>query len=69
MPDVELKPQVYKDPRPAEYFNRFHALVRDEETDLPSGRQLPALLERAGVAGVHFEESPTPAPAGPVLRN
>ena len=28
MPDVELKPQVYKDPRPKEYFDRFHALVR-----------------------------------------
>ena len=29
MPDVELKPQVYKDPRPAEYFARHHARVRD----------------------------------------
>jgi 1-acyl-sn-glycerol-3-phosphate acyltransferase len=29
MPDVELKPQVYKDPRPAEYFARYHARVRD----------------------------------------
>ncbi|MFZ0977005.1 MAG: lysophospholipid acyltransferase family protein [Solirubrobacteraceae bacterium] len=28
MPDVELKPQVYKDPRPKEYFDRFHSLVR-----------------------------------------
>ena len=28
MPDVELKPQVYKDTRPKEYFDRFHALVR-----------------------------------------
>jgi 1-acyl-sn-glycerol-3-phosphate acyltransferase len=28
MPDVELKPQVYKDARPKEYFDRFHALVR-----------------------------------------
>jgi 1-acyl-sn-glycerol-3-phosphate acyltransferase len=28
MPDVELKPQVYKDPRPKEYFDRFHELVR-----------------------------------------
>ena len=23
MPDVELKPQVYKDPRPKEYFDQF----------------------------------------------
>jgi 1-acyl-sn-glycerol-3-phosphate acyltransferase len=29
MPDVKLKPQVYKDPRPAEYFERFHERVRD----------------------------------------
>jgi 1-acyl-sn-glycerol-3-phosphate acyltransferase len=28
MPDVGIKPQVYKDPRPREYFDRFHALVR-----------------------------------------
>jgi 1-acyl-sn-glycerol-3-phosphate acyltransferase len=28
MPDVELKPQIYKDPRPKEYFDHFHELVR-----------------------------------------
>src|SRR5437764_4368597 len=33
MPDVELKPQVYKDPRPKEYFDRFHELVRSEEPE------------------------------------
>ncbi len=27
--DVELKPQVYKDPRPAEVFEPFHRRVRD----------------------------------------
>ena len=27
--DVELKPQVYKDPRPPEYFQPFHERVRD----------------------------------------
>ena len=27
--DVELKPQVYKDPRPAEFFLPFHERVRD----------------------------------------
>jgi 1-acyl-sn-glycerol-3-phosphate acyltransferase len=31
MVDVELKPQVYRDPRPKEYFDRFHALVRARE--------------------------------------
>jgi 1-acyl-sn-glycerol-3-phosphate acyltransferase len=33
MPDVELKPQVYKDPRPKEHFDRYHALVRDHEPE------------------------------------
>jgi 1-acyl-sn-glycerol-3-phosphate acyltransferase len=33
VPDVELKPQVYKDPRPKEYFDRFHELVRSEEPE------------------------------------
>jgi 1-acyl-sn-glycerol-3-phosphate acyltransferase len=29
MPDVEIKPQVYKDPRQKEHFDRYHAMVRD----------------------------------------
>jgi 1-acyl-sn-glycerol-3-phosphate acyltransferase len=33
VPDVELKPQVYRDPRPKEYFDRFHELVRSEEPE------------------------------------
>ena len=28
MPDVELKPQVYRDPRPKETFDRFHERAR-----------------------------------------
>src|SRR5579864_950157 len=28
MPDVEIKPQVYTDPRPAEYFDQFHRRAR-----------------------------------------
>jgi len=31
MPDI--KPQVYKDPRPAEYFDRFHARSRTHQPD------------------------------------
>jgi 1-acyl-sn-glycerol-3-phosphate acyltransferase len=31
--DVELKPQVYKDPRPPEHFARFHELVRHHEPE------------------------------------
>jgi 1-acyl-sn-glycerol-3-phosphate acyltransferase len=33
MPDVELKPQVYKDPRPKEEFDRYHTIVRDHEPE------------------------------------
>ena len=29
MADVKIKPQVYKDPRPAETFTQFHERVRD----------------------------------------
>ena len=28
MPDVKLKPQIYKDPRPKEYFDQYHARAR-----------------------------------------
>lgn len=45
MPDVELKPQVYKDPRPQEYFDRFHELVR-------SGEPEPHIYEVTRVATV-----------------
>jgi 1-acyl-sn-glycerol-3-phosphate acyltransferase len=33
MADVELKPQVYKDPRPKEHFDHFHELVRAREPE------------------------------------
>jgi 1-acyl-sn-glycerol-3-phosphate acyltransferase len=33
MPDVEIKPQVYKDPRPKEAFDPYHAIVRDHEPE------------------------------------
>jgi len=35
MPRPALKPQVYKDPRPKEYFDRFHERVRTREPELP----------------------------------
>jgi 1-acyl-sn-glycerol-3-phosphate acyltransferase len=31
--DVQLPPQVYVDPRPAEYFSRFHEYARTHEPD------------------------------------
>jgi 1-acyl-sn-glycerol-3-phosphate acyltransferase len=33
MPDVEIKPQQYTDPRPAEHFRPFHARVRAGEPE------------------------------------
>jgi 1-acyl-sn-glycerol-3-phosphate acyltransferase len=33
LPDVELKPQVYKDPRPKEFFDEYHERVRDHEPE------------------------------------
>jgi len=33
-PLVEMKPQVYLDPRPAEYFDRFHERARTQRPDL-----------------------------------
>ncbi len=33
MTDVELKPQVYRDPRPKEFFDRFHERVRSREPE------------------------------------
>lgn len=33
MPDVALKPQVYKDPRPKEFFDSFHERVRHHEPE------------------------------------
>jgi 1-acyl-sn-glycerol-3-phosphate acyltransferase len=33
MPDIEIKAQVYKDPRPKEYFDPFHERVRDHEPE------------------------------------
>jgi 1-acyl-sn-glycerol-3-phosphate acyltransferase len=32
--DVELKPQIYKDTRPAEYFAPFHERVRSKEPEI-----------------------------------
>jgi 1-acyl-sn-glycerol-3-phosphate acyltransferase len=33
LPDLEIRPQVYKDPRPAEFFDQFHARVRAREPE------------------------------------
>jgi len=33
VPDVELKPQIYKDARPKEFFDEYHERVRDHEPE------------------------------------
>jgi 1-acyl-sn-glycerol-3-phosphate acyltransferase len=33
MADIKLKPQVYKDPRPEEFFEQFHERVRSSEPE------------------------------------
>jgi hypothetical protein len=33
MPDVEIKPQKYRDPRPPEHFEPFHARLRAREPE------------------------------------
>ena len=33
-PKTEMKAQVYKDPRPAEHFNRFHERTRAKRPEL-----------------------------------
>ncbi len=36
MPDVELKPQRYRDERPKEHFDQYHARVRENEPEAKS---------------------------------
>jgi 1-acyl-sn-glycerol-3-phosphate acyltransferase len=67
MTDVQLKPQVYRDDRPAEYFEHFHTLVRDHEPEwiyevVRTLTMLHALLFfRARAHGTHN------VPNGPVI--
>ena len=46
---AKLKPQVYKDPRPEEYFDRFHERARTREPDpvyeLVRGAHVPLRLD------------------------
>ena len=39
MPDIELKPQVYKDPRPKEFFDEYHERVRSAPTAISTSRK------------------------------
>ena len=77
----DLKPQVYKDPRPAEYFDRFHERSRTHEPDwvydlariiltLPAAR-LSAPGDRSRERSHLRARDPRPEPlqpVGPLLR-
>jgi 1-acyl-sn-glycerol-3-phosphate acyltransferase len=67
MPDVELKPQVYKDPRPKEYFDQFHARARSGPAgwtyDLTRSLVVPYMLVLFRARGLGTENVPN----GPVI--
>lgn len=65
--DAALKPQVYEDPRPPEYFDRFHALARRGPAgwtyELVRSFLIPYLLLVFRARGVTAENVPN----GPVI--
>lgn len=65
---VDLKPQVYKDSRPAEYFTRFHERVRTRDPDamyeLVRMILTPIMLFIYRTAAIRVDNVPA---AGPVL--
>jgi 1-acyl-sn-glycerol-3-phosphate acyltransferase len=67
MPDVELKPQVYRDPRPQEYFDRFHARARGGEAgwtyEFTRFFLVPYMLVAFRARGIGTEQVPN----GPVI--
>jgi 1-acyl-sn-glycerol-3-phosphate acyltransferase len=67
MPDVELKPQVYRDPRPKEYFDRFHERARRGEAgwtyEMTRLVVVPYMLVAFRVRGIDSENVPN----GPVI--
>jgi 1-acyl-sn-glycerol-3-phosphate acyltransferase len=64
----ELKPQVYKDPRPAEYFTRFHERARTHRPDwvyeLVRLILTPVMLVFYRTAAIQVDNVP---PSGPVI--
>lgn len=67
MPDVELKPQVYRDSRPEEYFARFHDRARGGEAgwtyELTRYLLVPYLLVAFRARAIATENVPN----GPVI--
>ena len=68
MPDIELKPQVYRDERPKEFFDRFHAIVRDHPPETRVYEQVRILTVLIALfvfraRGLHSEN----VPDGPLI--
>jgi 1-acyl-sn-glycerol-3-phosphate acyltransferase len=67
MPDVELKPQVYRDPRPKEHFDQFHTRARGGEAgwtyELTRSLVVPYLLVAFRARAIATENVPN----GPVI--
>src|SRR5258708_2292442 len=67
MPDAELKPQVYKDPRPKEYFDQFDARARSGPAgwtyDVTRSFVVPYMLALFRARGLGTENVPN----GPVI--
>jgi 1-acyl-sn-glycerol-3-phosphate acyltransferase len=68
MPDVELKPQVYRDERPKEFFDSFHAIVRDHPPETKVYEQVRIITQLNALItfrahGLHSENVPN----GPVI--
>jgi 1-acyl-sn-glycerol-3-phosphate acyltransferase len=65
---AEIKPQVYKDPRPAEYFTRFHERARSRRPDwmyeLARMVLTPVTLIFYRAAAIGVDNVP---PSGPVI--
>ncbi len=68
MPDVEIKPQRYKDERPKEYFNQYHERVRTGEPEAKVYEMVRIATVLTAVTvfrarGIHSER----VPGGPLI--
>jgi len=67
MPDVQLKPQVYRDPRPKEYFDQFHRRARGGPAgwtyELTRAVAVPYMLAALRTRTIGTEN----VPSGPVI--
>ena len=63
---AEIKPQVYKEPRPAEYFTRFHERARTRDPDWVYGLArivlTPPILLLYRAWAIGTENVPAPGP-------